>query len=459
MAYYVKRWMTSLADSGLRLFGLRSAYRPDEIAPRESVIIGGYGYGNTGDEAQLGANLERWRTVCPKTQVLVLSPHPAYTADHHACRSALASRVVLFQSNKTTDFEQSSLSFRVFFWPTLIRMELNAQLMRAGLAPMLATSSEARLLLVLQSAVVVHVSGGGFMTGPTRSRLWDACLLLRLCQRLGTPYFLTGQTIGILQNQADRWLARTALCKAIGISLRDPGKSQSELESIGVPRQLLFSGVDDALFCTKADEKSVAIALSCSGVAPKQVYLAVNYHWWGMDQETRKQSSYRLAYVLDSISEKFRCHVLFVPMVHSDEEAQMSVIANMKQKASMLSYDYKYPLVRGVIASAQLLVSFKHHPLIFGLGEGVPCLSISFDPYYHRKNTGAMANLGQDRFCLDREAFFSQYCEDLIVELVEDKYHICASLKTHLFRVRDAQHMFFAQALKRSDLNVAYEHT
>jgi len=449
--------LQSFARSLLRLFGFRCALRQPDIAPREAVILGGYGYGNTGDEAQLGANLARWRRVVPRTEVLVLSPEPTYTAKHHDCRSASASRTVLFQSNETSDYGCSSRWFRFVFWPTLVRMEINAQLMRAGLAPWFATSAETRFLSNLQGASVVHVSGGGFMTGPTRSRLWDTCLVLRLCRRLGTPYFLTGQTLGIFQDWADRWLAKTALRHAVGISLRDPVDSERELTALGIPAERLSSGVDDALFCDKASPNQVSDALQRSGIKPGQAFLAVNYHWWGMDAETRAASTARLASVLDALGERYPWQILFVPMVPVDEEAQRAVMAQMTRDASILVYDYAYPLVRGVIGAAQALVSFKHHPLIFAMGEHTPCLSVSFDAYYHRKNKGAMANLGQERFCLDRDGFFGARFEAMVAELVDERDQVIASLAENLHHARAAQDAFFDRVLRETGLIVEPE--
>ena len=47
------------------------------------LITGGYGYGNVGDEAQLNANLNRWKQKHPHAHITVLSPHPEYTSEHH----------------------------------------------------------------------------------------------------------------------------------------------------------------------------------------------------------------------------------------------------------------------------------------------------------------------------------------------------------------------------------------
>lgn len=436
-----------------RVLGLRAPLRRPAIAPPEVLIIGGYGYANTGDEAQLGANITRWRSLRPCPEVLVLSPDPGYTAAHHGCRSALASRAVLFHSDRSSAFGASSAWFRFIFWPTLVRMEINAALMRVGMAPLLATSAEARLLVTLQGAAVLHVSGGGFMTGPTRSRLWDACLILRLCQRFGTPYFLTGQTLGIFKRRADRWLARSALRGALGISLRDPEDSERELIALGVDPVRLTSSVDDALFCERAEEDVLARVLADSGLDPSRPYLAVNYHWWGMSADERERSTQRLAEVLDHIVSQHGLAILMIPMVPSDATAQRAVVARMRHSGVLLDYDYDYRVVRGAIGGAVALLSFKHHPLIFALGEDTPCLSISFDPYYARKNTGAMANLGQADFCVDRAGFYDETLTSrVLADLLAEREAIATALQPQLAGLRARQDAFFARMVQQAGL-------
>ena len=80
---WLARTATGLVLGILIFVGLRRPKRPAGVFPKEVLILGGYGYGNTGDEAQLGANLTRWRAVRPRIEPVVASPHPDYTTDHH----------------------------------------------------------------------------------------------------------------------------------------------------------------------------------------------------------------------------------------------------------------------------------------------------------------------------------------------------------------------------------------
>ncbi len=420
--FTIIEFLKEFAGRILRLFGFCSPIRLCQNQMQKKItIIGGYGYGNTGDEAQLGANLARWNKVAPNAEVTVLSPDPAYTTTHHGCMSDYASRVVFFRSSSEPHYGLSDGTFRRRFWLLWPRMVINAHFMRSGLAPPLASAKEKELLLKLYSSDILHISGGGFLTGMTKSRLWDSCFIMLLCQYFGTPYFLTGQTIGIFKTRTDRWLAKRSLAKALTISLRDPEQSKLELTQLGISEEMIISSVDDALFCEKSSSDAIHQHLLDSGIDPKQDYIAVNYHWWGMDEATKIKTTKRMAQLMDYVATKTGYQILFVPMSPVDEEPEQSVILEMKHSTHILSYDYDYRVVRGVIAGSRFLVSFKHHPLIFALGEGVPALSVSLDDYYERKNTGAMANFGLNKFCVHGDIFYQPDVERLLSDiLLED---------------------------------------
>ncbi len=399
------------------------------------TIVGGYGYGNTGDEAQLAANIDLWTEVRPTVGIVVLSPNPGYTASHHGVTSETASRVLLFNSGNKSHYHKSDRVFVFQFWKTWLRLTAAAKMMRAGFPPLFASGKEIAFLKRLQSSDVLHVSGGGFLTGMTRSRLWDTCLVMQLCRHLGTPYFLTGQTIGIFRTWADRFLAKEALSEALAISLRDPEQSVIELVELGVREDRLTPSFDDALFCGKAPVTALRESLEESGIVPDRPYVCVNYHHWGMDAATRQRTSRRLAELLDEFVEETGSQVLFLPMASVDEEPERGAIRNMRFPASILGYDYDYRLARAAVGGAECVVSFKHHPLVFAMGEGVPAVSVSLDDYYHHKNTGAMTNFDQQAFCLKAAQFYG----DAGQEALRDVYRNRESIRRELLAKREAK--------------------
>ncbi len=427
----------------VRLLGCSSPHRIRKNQTLQITIIGGYGYGNTGDEAQLGANLSHWNQVSPNADILVLSPDPVYTTKHHRCVSDYASRVVFYHSSSEPHYGLSDGFFQRRFWLLWPRMVINAHFIRSGFPPPLASTEETKLLMRLYSSDIMHVSGGGFLTGMTKSRLWDSCFIMVLCQYFDTPYFLTGQTIGIFKTRSDRWLAKRGLSKALTISLRDPEQSKLELLQLGISDKTIISSVDDALFCEKSQTDIAHQCLFGSGIDPKMDYITVNYHWWGMDETTKKRTAKRMAQLMDYIATEIGHQILFVPMSPVDEDPEQSVIQEMRNSAHFLDYDYDYRLVRSVIADSSFLVSFKHHPLIFALGEGVPAISVSMDDYYERKNSGAMANFGMDKFCVHGDSFYQLDVEYLLSDIISENKIIRANIISRFKALHDNSRNIF----------------
>ena len=147
----------------------------------------------------------------------------------------------------------------------------NACLVRARNPIFGLTSSQARLLNELNDSDVLFLSGGGYLTGMTLTRLWDNMLLIRLADALGVPTILSGQTIGMFKDPISRILARWGLKKAELIYLRDPVDSARELATLGLSGDWIKSTFDDALFFQSASALKIAELLEESGLNPKNL--------------------------------------------------------------------------------------------------------------------------------------------------------------------------------------------
>lgn len=416
MSQKLKKTLRRILLFPLALAGLKPAFRSTPTGRIRVLILGGYGYGNTGDEAQLGANLVRWKKISPRAHLTVLSPDPAYTFDHHEVESEHASRIAFFDSDRNNHYSSSDRYFQITFWPIALRLVFNAWMMRGGMAPALATAREAYFLHLLRRSELLHISGGGFLTGMTRSRLWDTALVMILCRIMGTPYFMTGQTAGVFKGFADRMLAKLGLEGALSMSLRDPGMSAKDVAQLGISGDRVVSTYDDALFCSKASDAVIDEALQRSGITPGKRLVAVNFHYWGMDEATKVRAAKRMGELVGEVLKDPDVEVILIPMVKSDEGALLTMSQPHGERCKLLQYNYRYDLVRGVLSRAMYLVTFKHHPIIFAQGEGVPVLSISLDDYYYRKNLGAMGNFKQDRWCIHGDDFWTGAAESKLKE-------------------------------------------
>jgi polysaccharide pyruvyl transferase WcaK-like protein len=354
------------------------------------LIAGGYGYGNIGDEAQLAANIQHWKKAAPHARITVLTPDVPYTQRTHPQVSAeLAPRTAFFGWKDKSYFGNEKL-FKKLFFPAAVLLLFNARLMRAGLPVFGITARQARLLDELWNADVLFLSGGGYLTGMTLSRLWDHMLLLRLADLLGVPSILSGQTIGVFKDRTSKSLSRWGLKKARRIYLRDPEDSAAALQQIGVPPAKVKSTFDDALYYKVSSKVIPRVVSKNDCFSFTKPYIAVNVHYWGQSPASSRDIMRHIAGSLDSIITAHDLQVAFIPMSRSDEAAIHEVAQLMQKPSAIIDHGYDIDAAIDTIRSAAFCLTMKHHPIIFAMGGGVPTIAMAFDDYYFHKNRGAL---------------------------------------------------------------------
>ena len=378
------------------------------------LMAAGHGYGNVGDEAQCGACVDRWRRVAADCRITLFSPNPAYTETLHGESAEWAPRVAWFRANTTGPYFQEGRYFRRFFFFLRLRLELSCRFMRAGIPFSLLLPREQHILQLLQEHDILHISGGGFLTGKTRSRLWENCLLMRMCQLLNKPYMLTGHNIGVFQDDADRKIAKMGLSGAKLIGLRDRGISEAEIAELGITGSHVRSTCDDALLCGRLDRDAVKAYLNDSGMDSDKPWVAVQFHHWGQEEAEREKIEQRYAEICDKIVAEHGLQVVLIAMTPSDIVPEERLLALMEEPAVLAPYSPDYKVVRGIIADARMIFTMKHHPIVFAQGEGVPIVGVSLDDYYYHKNKGALDNTGHGHFLVNAEGFYSDLPEQLI---------------------------------------------
>ncbi len=186
------------------------------------------------------------------------------------------------------------------------------------------------------------------------------------------------------------------------ITVRDASQSVNQLAQIGIKGEHVYPVCDDALFCGKEDSSrrlQEYFVQSYCKFSIDEKFMAVNIHDWGMhDLSSKTAVVNRLAEVLESL-EKMMPNLLFIPMTPTDVD--MMDLVNEKRpdrKVPILTYAYDYKIIRGILSRAWCCVTMKHHPIIFGIGENTPCISLNYADYYFQKNGGALALLGQTKY-------------------------------------------------------------
>ena len=410
------------------------------------LISGGYGYRNVGDEAQLAAVISNWERLSPEAEITILSPDPKYTEEEHKKRSVLAPRAALFESGKNNDYLNSNICFRWRFRWMKPRMLLFAHLYKKGWPLIGAYPREVNLLKDIATSSVVHLSGGGYLTGMTLSRLWDNMLLVRLADIFSHPVILSGQTIGVFKDSFSKTLAKWGLSKAKLIYLRDPEGSIEDLREIGIEGNHIKATFDDALFCEAADKETVEKCLKDNGVDIAIPFVAVNVHYFKQKPRASREVMKRIAEACDYIVSKHKKEILFIPLDPSDvpalEEAQMKML----KRSIIIDHGFDYRLAKGIIALSEMLLTMKHHGIIFAMAEEVPTLAVALDDYYARKNAGALDLFAQkDNLVNEKDLFLPGYLEGKIDSSFENSAHQKKDISSRLHNMKAQD----AEAIKR----------
>jgi len=97
--------------------------------------------------------------------------------------------------------------------------------------------------------------------------------------------------------------------------------------------------------------------------------------------------------------------IVFVPTCPPDMKIQLDAykqaVSDGVKDIYIVRKLHSHAEVKGIISEASVCVSSRHHPIIFALGKGVPCVSLNYSPYFNAKNFGAMALCGMEQFSVD----------------------------------------------------------
>lgn len=365
---------------------------------RTILVLGGYGNGNAGDEAQCAETLRLLAERYPRYQVRNLTPDPDYSFTMHpGFAHDYASRVMIFNQRRRFDwYRLGGVTRTAGFLLVSMLVYANAWFVKHGLPVWFINARKAAFLQELSQCSLLFFCGGGYLTGATRSRLWEGALICRLCRVFGVPVVMSGQTIGEWHGRIDRFLARWGFRHVRAITLRDNESSMADLAKIGIAGPHVFPTHDDALFCAKSEERQT----------PVKPYVALNFHFWGVTNDKRRELLERLHQIVQDTAQALPgASFVFIPM-HAKDTRSFEEYAKIfpEDGLSLFAYDYDFRKVRRVIADAELVLTMKHHPIIFAIGEDTPVISLTYSRYYGHKNFGALQQYGVEACYMDMSA-------------------------------------------------------
>lgn len=384
------------------------------------LILGGYGYGNVGDEAQLNYCLKRLRRLFPNSSIQILSPDPEYTKSTHDYWNVdWAPRSIFFDENRSHLYSISTYQIqRGFLWNFMncilkfiflvrsTRIYYSAKQIKEKGTSIFVNNNYTTLIKKIAKSKMIYFTGGGYLTGATLSRLWDGILVCRLASLFNVPVVMSGQTIGVWDTSFNKRYAFLGFQSIKLITLRDSLFSPHALLELGISGNNIYPVCDDALFCDYQTNDQIFNKLLYTSNIKKDFiqegYIVINFHYWGAISKNEKQQILRDINTIISLTlTSTKMNIILLPMTPSDTIAMddyLKQFANQQVKLFKYSFDFKD--ARRLIKGAYMCITMKHHPIIFAAGEKVPVISVNQSSYYEHKNRGALNILGIEDFSI-----------------------------------------------------------
>jgi polysaccharide pyruvyl transferase WcaK-like protein len=335
----------------------------------------------------LEANLAAFRQRCPDLIATIVSRNPAWTATRHAVRSIAP---IGFATGAASDDTRNVLLERLL-------ENLEADVAR--------DEWEREVIAVMAAADGVVVSGGGNLSATWPEHVYQRAAFAEMAYRLGKPVVFLGQTIGPdLSPVIESLLART-LRRALVVGVRELCSASLAL-SLGVSPRCLIYQTDDALFL---DETPVEDAWAKPLRRGGRPWIAVTIDPFAVAEDAAPAID-ALAAQLSRLVTYTGAQLVFVPHVASangepsvgaDLVVGHAIRDRLPASTSMVMCDVlEASKTRWLTGQADLIVSTRYHPLVFGMAAAIPGLGIFTDEYRRVKLQGALAHANLANCCV-----------------------------------------------------------
>lgn len=298
----------------------------------------------------------------------------------------------------THDVEQTT---RLYGLPAAQRPEVpwNAyerhqllQEIKTALAGGAATDAATRIIRTFEESFTgcraLVLAGGGNLTSQYGGLLFERLAAIHVAHSLGLKVLVSGQTIGPVLTDADRHEVAQALqlCSVIGSREH---YTHDLLSTLGLESAAVL---DDASFFPPTQENREPDSLPAA-------YIAATFAP-GSGAMNRHDYHRHMARLLDLAHEQLQLPIILIPHVSTigendgDQESH-SAIARLAKTRDIHVLEQKTAAETAIItADAELIITSRYHPVIFGLSAGVPVLPVAVDYYGEVRIGGALENWG-----------------------------------------------------------------
>jgi len=391
------------------------------------VLIGGFGWHDIGDEAQLTTPLIYLKKFIPDVHFLVLSDNPEYSAEYHKVETDYSISYYLFPETQNI-FQKAIRRFGLDVFLKGVILLFNARRLRKDKKAIFLNESGQRFLNNLKTGDLLFNVGGGNLNSIWRfGGLYAKGLTYLACSLLKKPVILSGQTIGPLTTWLDRKFARYVLNKVDVITLRDTS-SKSVLRNLGVTKPIIKETADDAVLLPCATHEEIKAAFLNEKIDEHHPLIGINMVGLGYFSPAKLNKAKQiLAQVADHLIFELDARIVFAPMEYfkgADDRVAMSEVLELmehKEKARIIMNEYDDKTLKGIIGQMDLVIGLRYHFIVFATTMQVPSIGIYLDQYYAMKIKGILELMGQEKYACDIDKISSGEITELAKELLRNK--------------------------------------
>lgn len=382
---------------------------------------------NIGDDAQAFSAAERLQRLIPGCKVMLAR---MYDEDDGTLwpQEELVGAPRLYLLDASGFVQQMarlfrSLSFgRVAAW--ILHLTLALRVLRLlfaawcqrvlGVIPLLDERGR-NAITALAQCDAVYCSGGGNLNDLwLRTELIPRAVTYRLAHILGKPCYVSGQGIGPLKSKLGMRCLAWGARHVEFFACRDREESVAQLVQIGFDPKKIAALGDDAfdLRAATSGQAREILRAECAPVDSRPL-LAVHVRLMNFSQDFRTKGIPFTAAVCDDLVDRLECHILFIPITNSGEQAHdrdigdaFEVYAQMKQRnhvTFLCARKYSPPEMKAVVAECVGLVGYSYHAWVFSLTSGMPTFGLFCGEYFRKKSAGLFAWYGKTDWVWDIE--------------------------------------------------------
>jgi polysaccharide pyruvyl transferase WcaK-like protein len=247
----------------------------------------------------------------------------------------------------------------------------------------------------IQSADLLLLSGGGYITDVFPGQAWSALERLDAALNEGIPFALFGQGIGPLRDRSLIAAARRVLPRAKMIAVREKIVSVPLLEELGVQSDRIIVTGDDSV---EAAHRARKVELGN--------FVGVNFRVAGYTGMTTSDVDAIRAPLHRAVqrigSELTALPVCIVDSVESASDA--TIAARLLRSGNGQDVPATSEQLIARVGTCRIVVTGSYHAGVFALSQGIPAICVFNCEYYEVKFRGLAAQFGTGCVVLDKSS-------------------------------------------------------